>query len=98
MIERTWMVAVVVALVACSSEEKSSSGELGPAEYRADFESSSEFFTRMSKPADSGSVHGTVRIWYSANVADIDPASSFEVPEGTVAIRSRGWHTHGSCS
>ncbi len=62
-------------------------GPAGPGEYRTDYQTSSDFFTRMSHPADSGSVHGTVRIWYSSNVMDFPLSGPFEAPVGTVAIK-----------
>lgn len=63
-------------------------GTPGPGQFQGDYETSPAFFTRMSAPMDSGSVHGSVRIWYSANVADLPPAGPFVVPEGTVAIKN----------
>jgi hypothetical protein len=62
-------------------------GQPGPGEYQADYDTSGDFFTRMSQPADSGSVHGKVRIWYSNNVMDLPTSGPFVVPEGTVAIK-----------
>jgi hypothetical protein len=62
--------------------------EPGPGAYQTDYEASEAFFTRMSEPANSGSVHGSVRIWYSANVMDLPPMGPFVAPEGTVAIKN----------
>ncbi len=65
-----------------------SSGESdAPGAYQDDYETSGAFFTRMSEPADSGSVHGTVRIWYSKSVMDMPLDGPFMAPEGTVAIK-----------
>ncbi|MEZ4444838.1 MAG: hypothetical protein R3B72_37530 [Polyangiaceae bacterium] len=62
-------------------------GTPGPGSYQPDYATSSDYFTRMSQPADSGSVHGTVRIWYSANIMDLPTDGPFTVPEGTVAVK-----------
>ncbi len=67
--------------------EPSGRGAAGPGEYLADYATSDLFFTRMNAPAGSGSVHGTVRIWYSSNVEGLAAEEPFVVPEGTVAIK-----------
>ncbi len=59
----------------------------GPGAFESDYATSSAFFTRMSHPADSGSIHGTVRIWYSTNIMSFSTSGPFAAPVGTVAIK-----------
>ncbi|MEO7035743.1 MAG: hypothetical protein ABI548_17560, partial [Polyangiaceae bacterium] len=72
---------------ASTGGQSGSGGAVGVGEFRSDYKTSASFFTRMSTPADSGSVHGVVRIWYSSNVAALATSGPFVVPEGTVAIK-----------
>ncbi len=67
--------------------DSGTAGMPGPGAYEADYKTSSGFFTRTSVPFDSGSVHGTVRIWYSTNVMDLPTSGPFVAPVGTVAIK-----------
>jgi len=62
-------------------------GDPGPGEYQEGYQTSSEFFTRMSQPA-LGPTHRMMRIWYSTNVEELPPGGPFTVPEGTVAIKA----------
>jgi hypothetical protein len=63
----------------------------GPGAFLADFDSSSDFFTRMAAPAPGleTSPHGVVQIFYSANIEPVIAAESFVVPKGTVAIKTQ---------
>ncbi|MGE0325068.1 MAG: cytochrome P460 family protein [Polyangiaceae bacterium] len=86
--------------VACSSESDSESGEPvvlepGPG-FSADFETSDQFFTRMTSPMEgfpnppASSPHRIVQIYYSKNIEPIISKSSFdELPEGSVAIKKQ---------
>jgi hypothetical protein len=59
----------------------------GPGEFQADFKQNGRFVTRMSAPIAGNSPHGTVRIWYSAELDELLDRSSFVAPEGAVAIK-----------
>lgn len=59
----------------------------GPGEFKADFKTSSLFFTNMKAPVKGTSPHGTQQTWYSSNVKGVFGQSAFTVPEGTVAIK-----------
>lgn len=59
----------------------------GPGEFKADYKTSSAFFTNMAAPVKGSSPHGTAQIWYSSNVKDLLNKASFTAPEGTVSIK-----------
>ncbi len=65
----------------------STTGSPGPGAFTGDYQTSATYFTRTTQPLDSGSVHGKVRIWYSANVKNLPTSGPFVVPVGTVAVK-----------
>lgn len=80
------------ALVACSSDNSTDSSAAatavpGPGDFKADYKSSSAFFTNMSAPVKGTSPHGVSRIWYSSNIKELVGKDSFTAPEGTVSIK-----------
>jgi hypothetical protein len=88
------MVSVAAFLVAgCGDEEEA---RPGPGEYRADFKTSSDFFTNMQASVKGNSPHGTVRIWYSSNVRELIKKDSFTVPEKTVSIKEVDMDSDGT--
>jgi hypothetical protein len=63
-------------------------GEPGPGAFDPDFETSGAFFTQMAGPVEGGTVHGTVQIWYSANLREgLEAGGPFVAPVGSVAIK-----------
>ncbi|MFZ5472119.1 MAG: hypothetical protein ACOZIN_22030 [Myxococcota bacterium] len=84
---------VLLSLAACGGGSTPDPSQASPAEYRADFKSSTLFFTQMSKPVDNFGldankyVHKLQRTWYSANVQGALAGSTLDVPVGTVAIK-----------
>lgn len=64
-------------------------GEPGPGAFDPGFETSDDFFTRMTEamPGLTVSPHGVVQIYYSANLEPLLDEEEFEVPEGSVAIK-----------
>ncbi len=64
-------------------------GELtmGPGEFNPDYETSSEFFTRIEQPMPSN-IHAMQRTWYSSNLAQLPLTGPFTVPEGSVAVKA----------
>lgn len=57
--------------------------------YADDFMTSASFTTFMAAPVDEGSVHGTMQIWYSNDLADvIDGDGALEAPVGATAIKT----------
>lgn len=101
---REWTVVAVAvaALVAgCGMDDRPSppaepQPQPGPGEFKADYATSSVFFTRMSAPVRGDTTHGTVRIWYSFNVRDLIAQDSFTVPVGTVSIKETDHDHDGS--
>lgn len=59
----------------------------GPGEFRADYKTSSEFFTLMTGAKEGLSPHGIQQTWYSSNIKELIEQESFTAPEGTVAIK-----------
>ncbi len=95
MIKQTML---LLFLGACGGEEDKSldtgsdptisEGAAGPGAFAPDFETSPDFFTLMAAPVDGGTIHGTVQIWYSANLRDaIEQGGPFVAPVGSVAIK-----------
>jgi len=83
---------VGISLTACSDSDtdtdtNSDALTAGPGAFDADYADSDEFFTLMDSSVKGASPHGTVRIWYSSNIRDVIEDDSFEVPEGTTAIK-----------
>lgn len=77
-------------LLGCSSSDSTPATVAplpGPGEFKADFRTSSLFFTNMKAAVRGSSPHGSVRIWYSSNVKDLLSTDSFAVPEGTTVIK-----------
>ncbi len=83
---------LAIILGGCGNEEDKKptapGAETGPGAFRADFQTSSAFFTSMASMRQGTSPHGKVRIWYSANARAMLGGPSFTVPEGTVAIKT----------
>ncbi len=69
--------------------DENADGELpmGPGAFDPDYETSSEFFTRIEEPMPSN-IHAMQRTWYSSNLADLPLTGPFTVPEGSVAIKA----------
>lgn len=61
--------------------------ENGPGAFQPDYAASADFFTNMTNPESGNSPHGTSQIWYSSNIRSYIGLNSFEVPEGTVAVK-----------
>jgi len=59
----------------------------GPGAYKADYRTSSAFFTQMAGRVLGNSPHGTSQIWYSSNIKSLVANTSFDVPVGTTAIK-----------
>jgi hypothetical protein len=73
------------------TDEVAPIGEPGPGAFVEDFDTSAEFFTLMAGPADAGSVHGLMQIWYSENLRPlVTSGEGFVAPEGSVAIKRQG--------
>lgn len=68
----------------------------GPGEYKADFKTSSSFFTNMKAPVKGSSPHGTQQTWYSTNVQGLVSGGTFTVPVGTVAIKEFDMDSNGT--
>ena len=63
-----------------------------PGAYAQGFETSDDFFTLMDGLKPGASPHGSVQIWYSTSLREaiLGGATSFEAPEGSVAIKRGG--------
>lgn len=70
-----------------SSSTETPTPQPGPGDFKPDYKTSPTFFTNMSAPVKGTSPHGTVKIWYSANVKPLLGQSTFTVPEGTTVIK-----------
>jgi hypothetical protein len=84
---RSWYALVVLStalLIACDGEQAAPDG---PGEFRADYKTSSEFFTLMTEAKEGLSPHGIQQTWYSSNIKELIEQESFTAPEGTVAIK-----------
>ncbi len=80
-----------LSLVACSDSDDGSaatvSAPVGPGDFKADYRTSSQFFTMMAAPALGTSPHGVSQIWYSSNIKSLVTQASFTAPEGTVVVK-----------
>lgn len=88
-----------LALFACSSSDSTPAGTAatpGPGDFKADYKTSSSFFTNMKAPVKGTSPHGTAQIWYSSNVKDLVSKASFTVPEGTTVIKEFDMKSDGT--
>jgi hypothetical protein len=74
------LAAAAATLAACGPAR-------GPGEFRSNFKTSADFVTRMDVPQRGGSPHGTVRIWYSADLEGLLDREEFTAPVGAVAIK-----------
>ncbi len=72
---------------AMSDEEPGAETPRGPGAFDPDYETSSEFFTRIEQPMPSN-IHAMQRTWYSSNLADLPLTGPFTVSEGSVAIKA----------
>jgi hypothetical protein len=61
--------------------------EAGPGAFALDYETSSDFFTRIGQPLPSR-IHANQRTWYSSNVESYAQDGPFTAPPGTVAIKA----------
>lgn len=79
------------ALTGCGSSDDASTATttaaVGPGDFKADYKTSSLFFTNMKAPLKGTSPHGTAQIWYSSNIKDLVTKDSFSAPEGTVVVK-----------
>lgn len=87
------LAVLLVTLFSCKNTESNESDQegmamkKGPGKFMTDFKESDKFFTLMDGMKEGKSPHGKTQIWYSSNVKGMLGKSSFEVPEGTVAIK-----------
>lgn len=73
-------------MVACDSgDEKEPTTTSGG--FKADFATSSAFFTLMEGPETGNSPHSTVQIWYSADLRSRIENESFTAPVGATSIK-----------
>lgn len=92
--QKTFFALAILAsttLFGCSSSDSDDASPPaatpGPGDFKADYKTSSLFFTNMKAAVKGTSPHGTVRIWYSSNMKDFLSEDSFSSPEGTTVIK-----------